>query len=36
MKLIYLFYRMFGLSFVKMHRFDPHLGGQLIFYTLSA
>ena len=36
MKLIYLFYRMFGLSFVKMNRLDPHLGGLLIFYTLSA
>lgn len=36
MKLIYLFNRKFGLSFVKMSRFEPYLGGQLIFYTLRA
>ncbi len=36
MKLIYLFNRKLGLSLVKMIRFEPYLGGQLIFYTQSA
>lgn len=36
MKLIDLFNRKFGLSLVKMNRFEPYLGGKLIFYTLSA
>jgi|GEM_PF-7087521 len=36
MNLIYLFIRKFGLSFVKMSRFEPYLGGQLVFYSLSA
>lgn len=36
MKLIYHFNRNFGLSLVKMIRFEPHIGGRLIFYAISA